>query len=245
MTKRVAVKIGKIGQKTGQEEIDSHLINFKDSNLLDAFTKVAILILLAGYKQTDHIFVDDKFRNSIDLKKLSRFLSYVLNHKDLTPRKFNLKITDRKDFAVKISISKKNKYDGILSFSGGIDSTAGLLNSFDKGQRIHPLWISFGQRNDNAELKAVKRVLNKLKITPLIVRMDIKEQILKGWKDWDYIIPGRNFLFVCLANAILKRSSKRKNFIYLCAHKDEMKYRRNTDKSRYFFKKTSEFFFFG
>lgn len=91
MTQRVAVKIGKIGQKIDQEEVDSHLINFRDSNLLDAFSKVAILILLAGYKQTDYIFVDDKFGNSIDLKKLSRFLSYVLNHRDLAPRKFNLR----------------------------------------------------------------------------------------------------------------------------------------------------------
>lgn len=242
MAKRVAVKIGKIGQKTDREEIDSHLIDFKDRNLLDPFTKVAVLTLLAGYKQTDYIFVDDKFKDSLDLKRLSRFLSYVLNHKDLAPRKFNLKIADRKDSIARPSIFEKNKYDGILSFSGGIDSTAGLLNSFDQRQYIQPLWISFGQRNDSAELKAVKRVLNKLKITPLIVRMDISEQILKGWKDWDYIIPGRNFLFVCLANAILKRSSKRKNFIYLCAHKDEMKHRRNTDKSKYFFKKTSEFF---
>lgn len=242
MTQRVAVKIGKIGQKMDQEEVDSHLINFRDSNLFDAFAKVAILILLAGYKQTDYIFVDDKFGNSIDLKKLSRFLSYVLNHRDLAPRKFNLKITDRKDFVTKFSLPKKNRYEGILSFSGGIDSTAGLLNSFDKGQHIKPLWISFGQRNDSAELDVVRKILAKLKINPLVVRMDIKKQILKGWKDWDYIIPGRNFLFVCLANAILRHSNKKGGFIYLCVHKDEMKHRRNTDKSRYFFKKTSEFF---
>ena len=130
------IKIGKIGQKIGRrinyQEINSNLINLINNDLLDAFTKVAILTVLAGYKQCDYIFVDDKFNEKIDLKKLSRFLSYVLNHKELAPRKFNLKITDKGNFITKISIPKKNNYDGILSFSGGIDSTAGLLNSLDK-----------------------------------------------------------------------------------------------------------------
>lgn len=240
-----AIKIGKIGErknsKIDYQEIDSNFINLKNNNLLNAFTKVAILILLAGYKKCDYVFVDDKFNENIDLKKLSRYLSYVLNHKELAPRKFNLKIKDNGNSATEIRVPKKNKYDGILSFSGGIDSTAGLLNSLDKGQHIQPLWISFGQRNDKAEFDVVKRVLAKLKINPLVVKMDIKEHILRGWKDWDYIIPGRNFLFVCFANAILKNSVKNKNFIYLCAHKDEMKHRRNTDKSKYFFTKASDF----
>lgn len=239
MRQENGIKIGKIGQS---QEIDSKLINIKNIDLLDAFTKVAILTVLAGYKKSDYIFVDDKFNENIDLKKLSRYLSYVLNHKELAPRKFNLKIVDRKNFIPKFDISKKNRYDGILSFSGGIDSTAGLLNSLDKGQNIQPLWISFGQRNDKAELDVVKKILTKLGINPLIVKMDIKEQILKGWKDWNYIIPGRNFLFVCFANAILKHSIKREVFIYLCAHKDEMKHRRNTDKSKYFFNKASDLF---
>ncbi len=241
-------KIGKIEQKIGQkidcQEINSNFINLTNNDSLDAFTKVAVLTVLAGYKQCDYIFVDDKFNNDIDLKKLSRYLSYVLNHKEFAPRKYNLKITDRKDFIEKNSKvnPKKNNYDGILSFSGGIDSTAGLLYSLDKGQHIQPLWISFGQRNDKAELNAVKKVSTKLKIDSLVVKMDINKYILKGWKDWNYIIPGRNFLFISFANSILKHSIKGKVYIYLCAHKDEMKHRRNTDKSKYFFAKASNLF---
>jgi 7-cyano-7-deazaguanine synthase in queuosine biosynthesis len=165
-----------------------------------------------------------------------------LNPKGLAPRKFSLRVMDRDEFIIKNSVLPENDYDGILSFSGGIDSAAGLLNCLDKGQSVQPLWISFGQRNDKAELAAARRVLARLKISPLVVRMDMREHILKGWKDWDYIIPGRNFLFVSFANAILKYSTKRKNFIYLCAHKDEMKHRRNTDKSKYFFAKSSNLF---
>lgn len=150
------IKIGKIGEKKGQkidyQEIDSNLINLKNDDLLDAFTKVAILTILAGYKKCDYIFVDDEFNKNIDLKKLSRYLSYVLNHKELAPRKFNLKVTDNRNFET--------------------------------------------QTNP----------------------------------------------FVCFANAILKCSVKNQNFIYLCAHKDEMKHRRNTDKSKYFFAKASNLF---
>lgn len=246
MTQFDAIKIGEIGKRKGQKidykKIDSNLVNLQNDDLLDVFTKVAILTLLAGYKKCDYILVDDKFNKNIDLKKLSRYLSYVLNHKELAPRKYNLKIKDQKDFITENNYSKSNDYDGILSFSGGIDSTAGLLRSFDKAQCVQPLWINFGQRNDRAELDAVKKVLNKLRIDPLIVKMNIHKEILSGWKDWDYIIPARNFLFVCFANAILKRSDKKKNFIYLCAHKDEMKHWRNTDKSKYFFTKASNFF---
>ncbi len=246
MIHRSEIKIGQIGQKIGRgidyQEINSNLINFKNNDLLGAFTKVAILTVLAGYKQCDYIFVDDKFNANIDLKKVSRYLSYVLNHKEFAPRKYNLKIIDKKGLIEKNSNPKKNDYDGILCFSGGIDSTAGLLYSLDRGQQIQPLWISFGQRNNRAELDAVKRVLIKRKINPLVVQMDIHKYILKGWRDWDYITPGRNFLFISFANAILKHSIKRKVFIYLCAHKDEMKHRRNTDKSKYFFAKASNLF---
>ena len=70
------IKIGKIGQKIGRkincQEINSNLINLTNNDLLDAFTKVAILTVLAGYKRCDYIFIDDKFNNDIDLKKFSR-----------------------------------------------------------------------------------------------------------------------------------------------------------------------------
>jgi len=84
--------------------------------------------------------------------------------------------------------------------------------------------------------------LGKIKTAPLTAKMDINKFILDGWKDWDYIIPGRNFLFISFANNILKNSTRNKVYIYLCAHKDEMVHRRNTDKSKYFFKKASQLF---
>lgn len=55
-----AIKIGEIGKRKGQKidykKIDSNLINLKNDDLLDVFTKVAILTLLAGYKKCDYIF---------------------------------------------------------------------------------------------------------------------------------------------------------------------------------------------
>jgi len=246
MTYSKEINIGKIGNQLGRtinyQTINSRSISLTRTELLNAFTKAAILTILAGYKKFDYISVEDKF-NRINLKKLANYLSYVLNHKEFAPRKYNLKIIDQKNFInKKNNFENNNDYDGILSFSGGMDSTAGLLYSFEKNQHVKPIWISFGQRNDKAELNAVKKILRRFKISPLIVKMDINQYILKGWKDWNYIIPARNFLFVSFAGTLLNYSKGKKGFIYLCAHKDEMKHWRNTDKSKSFFSKASNFF---
>ncbi len=246
MQKHNKIKIGKVGRKVGQqinyELISSSSINLKNTDLLDAFTKIAVLIVLAGYKKCNYINVNDKLNNNINLKELSQYLSYVLNHPEFAPIKYNLKITDQEKLTNKKPNFTENNYDSIISFSGGIDSTAGLLHFLDKEEYVQPLWISFGQRNSEAELNAVKRVLNKLEIDPFIIKMNINKYILNGWKEWSYIVPGRNFVFLSFANAILKQSKKEKGAIYLCAHKDEMKHHRNTDKSKYFFEKATKFF---
>lgn len=79
-------------------------------------------------------------------------------------------------------------------------------------------------------------------LEPFVVKPDMSGYILTGWKDWDFIIPGRNFLFLSLANSLLQVSKKREGFIYLCSHRNEMGYLKNRDKSRYFFEKSADFF---
>lgn len=235
------MNIGSIKNKKSAKDfwVDSDLIGIDKEYLVNNFVKLAVLSVLAGYKKSDCIYVDDCFEN-VDLRKLGFFISYILNH-DIAPRRYDIKINDNKG-AIKKKKIKLNNYDSILCFSGGIDSTAGLLYALSKKQNVLPMWVDFGQRNNIPEYEAAKKVLSKIKIPFVKVKIDLNKFILDGWKDWDFIIPARNFLFLSLANAYLQNSRKGKGNIYLCAHKDEMGYFKNRDKSRYFFEASSNFF---
>jgi 7-cyano-7-deazaguanine synthase in queuosine biosynthesis len=239
------MKIGNIKKTQGDILIDSKSLGF-NSVFLDNFTKLAILTVLAGYNKSNGILLNDIFSKKINVNKLNSFLSYIINHR-IAPMKFNIRLKQLKAAPELIKNSDYNtdtlkNVGAVLNFSGGLDSTAGLLYAFDKNIEVLPLWLDFGQRNNSAEHQAVNKIAGKLKIKPLILKINLKKDILRGWKDWDFIIPGRNFLFLSLANSILKFSQLSKKYIYLCAHKDEMGFRKNKDKSQYFFDKASYFF---
>jgi len=238
------MEIGKIKSGNTYSTITGSFINF-NRLFLDNFTKLAILTILAGYKKSDKIIINDKFSPKVNLKKLNYFISYILNHQ-IAPKKFRINITLDKTKKIenknKLSRQDFKSLSAVLSFSGGLDSTAGLLYALDKRIKVLPIWIDFGQRNNLAEHKAAQKILRRLKIKPLVFRLNLKSTILHGWKDWSFIIPGRNFLFLSLANAILKFSQLKVKTIYLCAHKDEMGFIKNRDKSQHFFNNASAFF---
>jgi len=235
--------IGAIGKNEKKINFiaDSGLVKMKQIYLLNNYSKLAILSILAGYEKCDYIYVNDRFSKKVEIKSLNNFISYTLNH-NIAPKKFDIKISYNKNFNGAKNTLPLNKYDGILSFSGGIDSTAGLLYALSKKQKDLPMWINFRQRNNYAERKSALKILRKLKIKPVIISIDLSKFILKGWKDWSFIVPGRNFLFLSFANSLLQNSERQRGHIYLCAHKDEMGHKKNRDKSKYFFQRSSIFF---
>lgn len=239
------MEIGKITKENKYVSVADSIIDF-NSLFLDNFSKLAILAILAGYGQSDNITINDSFSKKTDIKKLNSFISYILNHR-IAPKRFQIKIKPGRAIfpEIKNKIPLNNQFKSIkavLSFSGGLDSTAGLLLALDKKIKVLPIWIDFGQRNNLAEYKSIKAISRRLKVKPLILRLNLKPDILKGWKDWNFIIPGRNFLFLSLANSILKFSQSRDKTIYLCAHKDEMGFIKNRDKSQHFFQAASGLF---
>lgn len=239
------MEIGKIKEKNKYLAITDSRIKF-DGLFLDNFTKLAILTILAGYHKSDNIIINDYFSKKVKIRNLNSFISYILNHK-IAPKKFRMMIkqntTALQSFQSRTGFNSKfKKVETVLNFSGGLDSTAGLLYALDKGEKVLPLWIDFGQRNNLAEYKSIKKISHRLKIKPLILSVNLKKDILAGWKDWDFIIPGRNFLFLSLANSILRFSKASEKNVYLCAHKDEMGFMKNRDKSNHFFKETSFLF---
>ena len=234
------MNIGKISKKNSQIITTDDVI-IKPSNIVDNYTKLSILVALAAYKKTNSIFLDDKF-NKINLKFLGKFMSYVVNHPN-SPKKFEFKIEQNTN--KRLNNDKKDNilYDVILSFSGGIDSTAGLLYCLDNKLNVLPLWVNFGQKNKKAEEKSLNFVLEKLKIKSFLkTEVGLEKQILKGWKDWDFIVPARNFIFAAMSNSIFKNSNNSKGKIFICAIKEEMRKWKHRDKSKYFFETSSRIF---
>jgi hypothetical protein len=162
---KIGAKIVSIdGRRIGLAESDLHL--------WDNFSKLAALTIISGYLKSDHISVNASFARKIDIKSLSLFLSYTLNH-HIAPKKFNTRVTlaapaksGKPDVAGERRLSRVN---AILSFSGGLDSTAGLLYARDKGREVLPLWVDFGQRNRRAERESVLHTAKRLKINPILI----------------------------------------------------------------------------
>ncbi|HLC31723.1 MAG TPA: 7-cyano-7-deazaguanine synthase [Candidatus Nanoarchaeia archaeon] len=228
-------ELGKIDGK----KITFDLLKFKEDNInvnKDLFVKLSIMATIAGYLKKDKININSE---EFHKYKLEEFISYVLNNKKFAPRNYNI------DLAF-YGLNKEENlplhdYNCVVLFSGGIDSTAALLNSLDK--KINPLllWVGFGQKNEEDEYKSILNVSKIIRYPVSIIRFDLNDYINEGWKEWDYIIPARNFMLVSFAASFLSRSRKRKCKIFLAAHEEEINLE-NTDKSRYFFEQCTFFF---
>lgn len=83
------MNIGSIKNKKTAKDflVNTGLINVDKKYLVNNYVKLAILSVLAGYKKSDYIYVDDVFKQ-VDLKKLGSFIFYILNH-DIVLRKYN------------------------------------------------------------------------------------------------------------------------------------------------------------
>jgi 7-cyano-7-deazaguanine synthase in queuosine biosynthesis len=228
--------IGKIDHKN----ITFSLLKYKEKNVKlnknDFFIKTSILTTIAGYLKKNYFFVNHYHP---DKKKIERFLSYILNNKKYAPINYQIELDFSKDFYKEVSYS--NNYDCIVLFSGGIDSTAASLLTFESKLNPLLLWVGFGQKNEKEELSKIKKISKKIKMNVAIVNIDLKKYIENGWKEWSYIIPARNFMLVSIAAAILSNSKKEKGFIIMSAHKEEIK-NSNTDKSNKFFRTCSKIF---
>lgn len=229
----LSMVIGKVENK----KIADIKIDGLNNESLDSSVRLAILTMVAGYLEKDRITVNGKMNISKDY--LNKFLSYVLNDMRAAPRTYQLNI-DFTGIESNTKTKSHNDYDLILSFSGGADSTAGLLLALDKQLKVKPVFICFGQKNERKELLCVKAILKKLEIAPLIINVDIDNYIDQDWKRWKMgIIPARNYLFAAIAGSVLSHSDRNKLQIWICAHREEID-NIHTDKSLRFFKSTTK-----
>lgn len=231
--------LGQIGDK----EITDRQLSLEATYPLsyDSPFSTMILTTMAGYLEKDEILVNSKgFYPRVSLEK---FLSYVLNDTRAAPRKFTLSVIfSPQSTHVSEVISPQHDYTTILAFSGGVDSTAGLLLALDKGLRVKPVWVGFGQKNEVRELETVQRLTSLLNLVPWYVKIDLGSYVDNGWNRWKSgIIPARNLLFASIAAQMASHSVASQVNIQICAHKEEITLL-NTDKSRRFFATASSIF---
>jgi len=227
--------VGNVGEKP----IFWEDIKFRNEDidiLKDLFVRLSILTTIAGYLKENKISVAGQFYQK---QELQEFLSYVLNNKMFAPIEYNLNI----DFSNKEERGSltQHDYDCVVLFSGGLDSTAAFLIALECGMKPLLLWIGFGQKNEEQEYAAIKKVSKKIGYPVSTIRVDLKAYIEEGWTEWDYIIPARNFMFVAFAASFLSYSTKNKARILLSAHEEEIKHS-NTDKSEHFFEMCTKVF---
>ncbi len=229
--------IGEIIVKNERVKYTAEDISLSNISYLDSITKLSLLTTLSAYKEAERMLVGERFEKLIDVSALEAFLSYVVNHPVFAPKRFNFDIAFGKN--KKIENNRiKDKLDpessSVLAFSGGIDSTAGLLYTLDHQINAMPFSLYMGQKNEKYEVIIIKNLLNKLKKRGYSVSFDISSQIENGKTTWNYIIPARNFIYLSFAAKLISSTEGLNKKIYLFAHKDEMNKVRNTDKSQYF-----------
>lgn len=228
--------LGKINRKIIKYDSLNYFSNNPYIDKTDFFIRLSILTTISGYLKENEYTINGNYG---EIKDLEKFLSYLLNNKKYAPMHYNIKLELNEIPLVKKLT--KNNYDCIVLFSGGIDSTAATLLALEKGMNPLLLWIGFGQKNEKEEFEAIKLVSKKIKKNVAILRINLKDYIDAGWKDWDFIIPARNFIFASVAASILGNSIKKEGYIFMSVHKEEIK-NSNTDKSSIFFNKCSQIF---
>lgn len=234
--------IGTIGEK----EINSLDFSLQSTIPIqwDCVVKTALLTTLAGYLEKDAITVNDI--QFYDVATLNNFLSFILNDKRAAPRRFtiDLSFAHRDNAYTRINniFPLEHHSQCFIGFSGGIDSTAGILYALDRGWSVQPVWIGFGQKNEGQEKAVVQRLSRVLGLNTCYISIDLQKYVEDGWSRWKSgIIPGRNLLFASIAAQIASMSSQELSKIYICAHKEEVT-DTNTDKSLRFFQMCTELF---
>lgn len=239
--------IGKVSDGRNSKIYKASDISLSDVSNLDTLTNLSVLTTLAAYDQAEIITVNGHVPKTINNSEVAKFLAYVVNHPMFAPKKYKFSII-YKDYDSSSSddtspqLSLPQKVGSIVTFSGGIDSTAGLLYMLENDLDVIPFTLYMGQKNEKYEKEIVSSLSKKLKIKTYRVDLDISPKIEANKKYWDYIIPARNFIYITYAAKVISLTAAKTKHIYLFAHKDEMDKVRNTDKSEYFLTESAKLF---
>lgn len=89
----------------------------------------------------------------------------------------------------------------VVLSSGGIDSTAALLEALDQGSDVLAHWVDYGHRYAAAELAAVQKITATIGVPLERSRVDLGREIAAGEQRYAHIVPARNVLLAAIAAA--------------------------------------------
>ncbi len=112
-----------------------------------------------------------------------------------------------------IGLERQPTKKAVLLFSGGIDSTAAGILLKEKGYRVFPLFIDYGQSSLAAEQLVVNKIAIKLGFEPVrVITTELLKQLTKSnllgkeaVDDSQAWVPGRNTLFMIIAGIFAKQ----------------------------------------
>lgn len=206
----------------------------------DKIIKLALLIVLAGYNKGREITLKESLKTNN--KEISSFTNFILNHKKFAPIKYHIHIQYSNLSKNNKIINKKFKNQVVILGSGGLDSTGAILSFLDKGIKPNIVFLHFGQINNNREEKIIKGICNKFSLDLTLVKINIAKEVLRGWKEWSYIVPARNFLISSLGALNLKENQSYGKIV-LATTQEEINHPKATpDKSKRFYRFCSKFY---
>ena len=230
--------IGEIDGKKIEKKIS---IKYEERNISpDKIVKLSLLTVLVGYLKGGKIKIDKPLK--VNNRRLSSFLNFILNHRKFAPIKYNIKVEYSNNFHISKIKNKKNKKGVVILGSGGIDSTGAILHYLDKGIKPVVVFLHFGQINNDREIKIIRKICDKLKINLAVAKINISKEVLRGWKEWSYIVPARNFL-ISSTGALVLNEIFGSGELILAATQEEVNHpQATTDKSKRFYNFCSEFY---
>lgn len=124
-----------------------------------------------------------------------------------------MKVKIKTNEALLKSLKRKSNKKVVVLLSGGVDSTSTVLILKNKGYKVFPLYIDYGQNSNAAEEFVAKKISKKLNLENLKkINVDIYKQfkdikMCKGYveKTNDAWVCGRNTLFMIIAGIYAKR----------------------------------------
>lgn len=110
-------------------------------------------------------------------------------------------------------LQRKKTKKVVLLYSGGIDSTAAGIILKEKGYRVFPLFIDYGQTALKTEKYLVQKTPKVLGLEPVkIIKTNLLKQLTKSTllggqaaDDKQAWVPGRNTLFMIIAGIFAKQ----------------------------------------